>query len=95
MASVIALRSIGKGYSAARKLFAILNLSPPVHQRHWSSYNDKLEQESQQLVKNNTTHFKNCYIIVKIKMILQMLPLLFMFRGVVKGGLPLLAAWLL
>ena len=30
--SVILLQSNGKGYSAAWKLFASLNLAPPVHQ---------------------------------------------------------------
>ena len=53
-ASVIALRSIGKGYSAARKLFALLNLSPPIHQRHWSAHTERLEQESLVLLKETT-----------------------------------------
>ena len=35
-------------------LFALLNLSPPVHQQNRSSYNEKLDQESQLLLKNVT-----------------------------------------
>lgn len=51
--SVIALQSTGRGYAAASNFFA-LNLPPTVHQRHWSFYNNKLEQENQLLVKNLT-----------------------------------------
>ena len=46
-----ALRSIGKGCSAARKFSASLYLTPPSHQQHWSSYSDRLDQKSQLLVK--------------------------------------------
>ena len=64
-ASVIALRSVGKGHSAARKIFSLLNLSPPIHQRHWCSYTDKLESESLKLMKDITDSacdelLKNC-----------------------------------
>lgn len=41
--SVIALHSIGKCCSAARKVFTLLNLSPIVRQQHCSSYNVRLE----------------------------------------------------
>ena len=74
--SVIALRSIGKWRSVAPKVFALPNLSPPVHQQHCFSYTVRLEQESQLLVKNLT---ENAWQTITLECQINASPRLFSF----------------
>ena len=52
-AAVLALRSIGRGRTAALKLFSILNIGAPVSQPAWTKHTAYLTTETAVLVENN------------------------------------------
>ena len=52
-ATVLALRSIGRGRTAALKLFSILNIGAPVSQPAWTKHTAYLTTETAVLVENN------------------------------------------
>ena len=51
----LGLRSIGRGYSAALKLFSIMNIGKPVNQRIWSKYTNELLEKVEKVGKFNMT----------------------------------------
>ena len=50
---VLAMRSIGKGHFAAKKILRLMNLQPPVHPTCWRRYTKVLTDVTEELLENN------------------------------------------
>lgn len=55
-AFVLALRVIGRGYSAAEKLNSVLNIQHPVYKTPWSEHTKALEKAAQELLEEELSN---------------------------------------
>jgi len=54
-ASVLGLRSIGRGASAAKKLFSIMNISKPISAKSWTSQTSSIEESAASILEEEMT----------------------------------------
>ena len=52
-AFVLALRSVGRGHSSAKKITSILNLNKPINSNHWKKHSTVISEKCEDLMEQN------------------------------------------